>query len=144
MDPQVKVALIGAAGGMFAALLTALGVWLTVRQSRTAVRSTAQIETAKIEAGAYERAQRIWQGTIDDLEDRVTALQAEMREQRETHSIGMQALQARLDAMEERRVETDTLIRRLWSYVRRLRRALRDAQLSIPEPPDGLVLDPID
>lgn len=151
-DPQVKIALISAAGVVIAAAFALLGIWFTQRQARAASNATKQIENQRADADAYKTARELWEASIKDLRQRVEDLSHEVAEQKETHRVEMleqknahreqiAVLETRLADVEQRRGVDAAAMRLLRFYVRQLLAALRVAGVPAPEPPDGLVLE---
>lgn len=67
-------------GPALAAVVGFPAVWLTYRQATNARKSAAQIESRKVDAEAYERAQQLMESGIAQLQSQLTRVQAELLE----------------------------------------------------------------
>lgn len=138
MDPTVTVAVISGAGVVLAAIFTYAGVRFTQRQSRAAAQATAALERDKVDADAYEAARETWTETVAELRRQV----AELREEAETIRRGGRELRTRVDELESTRAADRQKIRDLTDYARTLLRILSENEITYPEPPPALNMNP--
>jgi TolA-binding protein len=134
MDPTVLVAIVGAAGIVFAGILTLLGVRFTQRQAREAAAATARLERTKVDAAAYDRARATWDEHVDSLREQV----ADLREEAESARLALRDARIRIDGLEEGRDADRARIRQLTGYARDLLRIMADHEITYPAPPVGL------
>lgn len=76
MNDSILVAIIAATPGLGAA-------WLAYRQAVKSAKITTANDTLRIEAEAYERARRIYEAGIAQLESQVKALKAQISEEQD-------------------------------------------------------------
>lgn len=111
ISPLVLAALVTA----FAALV---GSFLTYRSSTKANRATAENEGKKVDAEAFDRAQRIYKESIAELEAHVDRLEKRCGE-----------IQTLLEQTQEENVELKAAMNNMQSEIRALRAALTVQEL---------------
>lgn len=67
-------------GPALAAVVGFPAVWLTYRQATNARKSAEQIDSRKVDAEAYERAQHLMEAGISQLQSQLSRVQAELLE----------------------------------------------------------------
>src|SRR4051794_22226879 len=74
MNEAVVIATIAAVPGM-------IGSYLAYRASGKAAEKAAASESVKVEAGAYERARKLYEDGIRQLEDQLERLRVQLRDE---------------------------------------------------------------
>jgi uncharacterized membrane protein len=131
------VTILSASGGILAAIVTYLGMRITQRQAAKAQQTTAEIETAKVDAQAYAEARTIWDSLIKDLRNTVADQRREITKLREETA----SFRARLEDLEQKRSGDRYAIHVLTVYARQLLKVITAADLVPPPPPEGLDLE---
>ena len=131
------VTILSASGGILAAIVTYLGMRITQRQAAKAQQTTAEIETAKVDAQAYAEARAIWDSLIKDLRNTVRDQRDEIAKLRDETA----SFRVRLEDLEQKRSGDRYAIHVLTVYARQLLKVITTADLVPPPPPEGLDLE---
>lgn len=163
MSEGVQIALVSGGFVFFGTIASYFGVRFTARQSAKAKETEAEIEQKRIDAAAYERAEKSWERITAGLEKEVARINAALERDREVHRAELAeqderhrqqiaelreerreqltALNDRLDEMEAQRGRDRSMIEALNAYIRQLLRLLRDNQIVPPPAPPGMHFD---
>lgn len=90
MNEPIVIACIAALPGLGAA-------YFAYRKSRTAAEAATKTASLQVEAGAYERARKLYEDGIRQLEDQVQRLRQQVTDEQEVSS----RLRNRINEMEE-------------------------------------------
>lgn len=131
------VTILSASGGIIAAVIGYFGIRLTQRQAVQAQQTTAEIETAKVDALAYTEARLTWDALIKDLRNQVKDQKADLAEVRHTAD----GFRNRLEDLEQKRSGDRVAIHVLTQYARQLLWVLRENNIQPPPTPEGLDMD---
>jgi len=126
--------------GIWAAIITSAGVILvsfwTVRANRRAVDTTHSLEARKVDLDEFNSLRTELREQLDDARERITALEANVAEERKARA----AAEARAVRAEERAEEAErkatAATRRLLYRIEQLEQVLRANGIPVP-PPDS-------
>jgi len=90
MNEAIVIAVVAALPGL-------VGAYFAYRQSTKASEKAAKTETLKVEAGAYERARRLYEDGIRQLEEQVRRLRDQVKDEQDAST----KLRNRIYEMEE-------------------------------------------
>jgi hypothetical protein len=109
-------------GPVIATVVGLPAVVLAYRQATNARKSAEQIEAKRVDAEAYERAQRLMEKGIQQLEDQVTRLKAEQVERDQQFDAQVSRLKSELLERDHEVMALRTRVRELEDQVVMLRR----------------------